>query len=51
MLDINFAGTEVFNYPHIVRILKAHGSGHIGSRIGAVGADHGDDFGVEGFGH
>ena len=47
MLDIHFAGAKVFNNPHVVRVLEPQGAGHIRRRIGAIGADHGDELGFE----
>jgi hypothetical protein len=37
-----------FYDPHIVGILQSHGPGHIGGCIGAIGAYHGHDSGIEG---
>jgi hypothetical protein len=47
MLDIHLAGAKVFDDPHVVRVLEPQGSGHVRRRIGAVGADHGDNFGFK----
>jgi hypothetical protein len=49
VLDINLPGTEIFDDPHVVRVLEPQGTGHVRRRIGAVGADHGDEFRFEGF--
>jgi hypothetical protein len=51
MLDIYLAGAKVFDDSNIVRVLEPHGPGHIRRRIGAVGADQGNNFGFKGFGH
>jgi hypothetical protein len=48
VLDIYFTGTQILYHTHIMGILKAHRSGHVGGRIGAVGADQGDNLGVKG---
>jgi hypothetical protein len=47
VLDIDLAGAQVFDDPYIVRVLEPQGAGHVRRRIGAVGADHGDEFGFE----
>lgn len=51
MLNIDLPGTEVFYNPNVPGVLKPHRPGHIGRRIGAIGADHRNNFGFKGFNH
>jgi hypothetical protein len=48
MLNIDVPGTKIFDNPDIGWILQPHGTGHISSRIGAIGTNQGDYFRFKG---
>ena len=47
MNGVNSARTGQFDDPHRGRVLEPHGARHIGRRVGAVGAHHGDYFRIK----
>jgi hypothetical protein len=44
---VNPAGAQKFNDPHVMGVLKPHGTRHVGRRIGTIGTYHGYNFGFK----